>query len=75
MALAALRGRAPQQLISLQSFRGLASAAPVRDPRFATLTDADLRVFTDILGPSGVVTDPHELQPFNRCAPPAPPPP
>ena len=49
--------------------RGLAvSAPPPRDPRFAAVTDADVAAFEAVLGPGGVVTDPHELQPYNRCA-------
>lgn len=37
-----------------------------RNPAFDTLTDADLHFFRGLLGPMAVVTDPHELQPFNR---------
>ena len=40
---------------------------PPRDPRFGTLTDADLQAFESILGGGGVVTDPHALQPYIRC--------
>ena len=43
-----------------------AGGAVERDPRFATVTDADLTFFESVLGSAGVVTDPHELQPFNR---------
>lgn len=39
-----------------------------RDPRFATVTDTDLNFFESVLGAGGVVTDPHDLQPFNRRA-------
>jgi len=44
-----------------------AGGAVDRDPRFATVVDADLQFFESVLGSSGVVTDPHELQPYNRC--------
>lgn len=61
--------RNPSRLLS--AFRQLraASGAPLqRDPRFAAVQDADLAFFESVLGASGVVTDPHELQPFNKCA-------
>lgn len=45
----------------------LASGVPERDPRFATVRDADLRFFESVLGGAGVVTDPHELARFNKC--------
>ncbi|KAL4440007.1 hypothetical protein ABPG75_003008 [Micractinium tetrahymenae] len=44
----------------------LASGVPERDVRFATVQDADLRFFESVLGQGGVVTDPHELAPFNK---------
>ncbi len=44
----------------------LASGVPERDARFASVQDADLRFFESVLGGGGVVTDPHELAPFNK---------
>lgn len=44
----------------------LASGVPERDARFASVQDADLRFFESVLGGEGVVTDPHELAPFNK---------
>lgn len=43
-----------------------ASGLPQRDPRFSSVTDADLAFFEIVVGPGGVVTDPHDLQPFNK---------
>lgn len=42
-----------------------AGSVPARGG-YAAVTDTDLSFFESVLGPSGVVTDPHELQPFNR---------
>lgn len=46
----------------------LASGVPERDPRFAIVQDADIRFFESVLGEGGVVTDTHELAPFNKWA-------
>jgi hypothetical protein len=62
------RGRQPasQLLAALRHVRQ-ASGVPQRDPRFASVTDTDVQFFETVLGPGGgVVTDPHELQPFNK---------
>jgi hypothetical protein len=57
--------RVVSPLVSLLQFR-CASTTPLRDPRFAVVTDDDIRVFRDIMGDSGVITDEHRLEPFNR---------
>lgn len=44
-----------------------ATAAAERDPRFNSLTDADLDRFRQILGGEAVVTDPEQLHGYNRC--------
>lgn len=42
-------------------------AAPSRrDPRFASVQDADLAFFRGVLGPTGVITDPTTLEGYNR---------
>jgi hypothetical protein len=70
MASALLGRRALKQLINLrcdfQFQRSFGSATLQRDSRFSQLIDSDLRYFRDVLGDSGVITDPHDLQMFNR---------
>jgi hypothetical protein len=67
MASVALGRRAVKHLINLRDFQRSFSSAPFqRDSRFSQVTDSDLRYFADVLGDSGVITDPHELQMFNR---------
>ena len=62
------RARALRRLAgTLQQRRWAGAAALQRNSELAAVSDSDLRVFEDILGPGGVVTDPHELQPYNRC--------
>jgi len=59
--------RQPARLLAALQQARLASGPPLsRDPRFASVQDADLAFFESVLGPGGVVTDPHELQPFNK---------
>lgn len=59
--------RQPARLLAALQQARLASGPPLsRDPRFATVQDVDLAFFESVLGPEGVVTDPHELQPFNK---------
>ena len=63
-----MRARASQALQRLLQLRGVrhAGGPPQRDPRFAAVCDADLDFFRSVLGDAGVVTDEHELQPFNQ---------
>ena len=61
------RAARQQQLTSLLHFRAASTAALMRDARFSQLEDADVTFFESVLGRQGVVTDPHDLQPFNRC--------
>lgn len=58
--------RQPARLLAALDQARLAAGLVQRDPRFASVTDADLAFFESVLGSGGVVTDPHELQPFNR---------
>ena len=49
--------------------RGYAGVAPPpRDPRFATLEEADLEAFRGMLGARHVLTDASALQAVNKCA-------
>lgn len=64
--LAALRQARAARLLGLQA--RAASGGLQRDLRFAACSDADLAFFESVVGPAGVVTDPHDLQPFNRRA-------
>jgi len=67
MASVAIGRRALRHLINLRDFQRSFSSAPLqRDSRFSQVTDADLRFFRDVLGDSGVITDPFDLQTFNR---------
>jgi hypothetical protein len=67
MASALLGRRALKHLINLRDFsRSFGSVTLQRDSRFSKVADSDLRYFKDVLGDSGVVTDPHDLQMFNR---------
>lgn len=58
--------RQPRRLLAALRQLRFAGGAAVRDPRFANVGDADLQFFESVLGAAGVVTDPHELQPYNR---------
>ena len=60
--------RQPGRLLAALRQLRWAGGLPTRDPRFAAVGDADLQFFEGVLSPAGVVTDPHELQPYNRCA-------
>jgi hypothetical protein len=67
MASLPLGRRALRQLINLRDFQRSFGSAPLqRDSRFSQVTDYDLRYFRDVLGDSGVITDPFDLQTFNR---------
>lgn len=69
MASVALGRRALRHLINLRDFqRSLGSGPLQRDSRFSQLTDSDLKYFRDVVGDSGVIADPHDLQMFNRYA-------
>ncbi|RMZ54381.1 hypothetical protein APUTEX25_001957, partial [Auxenochlorella protothecoides] len=46
--------------------RAAGTLAPPRNTEFALLQDSDLAVFDSILGSGGVITDPHEVDPYNR---------
>lgn len=59
-------GHARRWCRSAWQFRQAGSIALQRSSDYAAVTDADRRVFEDIVGATGVVTDPHALQPFNR---------
>lgn len=65
---AILARRAFRHVINLRDFqiRSFGSATLQRDSRFSQLTDSDLQYFRDVLGDSGVITDPHDLVMFNR---------
>lgn len=65
MALRQAWAAARRQAWALQQQRGAAAGALQRDASFAAVTDADVRAFEDMV-PGGVVTDPHDLVPFNR---------
>lgn len=60
-------GRLVASLRRSGTWRAFASGETPRDPRFAAVQDSDLAFFESVLGAGGVVTDPHDLQPFNRC--------
>jgi FAD/FMN-containing dehydrogenase len=55
-------------LVGRRNFaRGIGSASrPVRNERFAVLGDADIAHFESVLGANAVITDPNDLQPYNR---------
>ncbi|EFN52862.1 hypothetical protein CHLNCDRAFT_26350 [Chlorella variabilis] len=60
------RHRAGRLLVALQQWRQ-AGGVTQRDPRFSVVSDSDLQFFESVLGDTGgVVTDPHELAPFNK---------
>jgi hypothetical protein len=58
--------RAFRQVGSALQQRSAGSIAFQRDSKFEAVSDADIRAFQDILGPGGLVTDQHDLQPYNR---------
>ncbi|KAL6778000.1 hypothetical protein ACKKBG_A16540 [Auxenochlorella protothecoides x Auxenochlorella symbiontica] len=57
----------PAQQVGLAIWaRAAGTLAPPRNTEFALLQDSDLAVFDSILGSGGVITDPHEVDPYNR---------
>jgi hypothetical protein len=61
-----LGGRCRSRLISLKNFVPFSAQALQRDSRYARVTDDDLRIFREIVGDTGVVTDAHDLKVYNR---------
>lgn len=48
--------------------RNLATVALERSNAFSRLEDADVAVFEGMLGPGGVITDAHDVEPYNTWA-------